>query len=145
MLRYLIFNVKWVEVCKHISKHISAFERNCIVKLVTFFASFCCHWDFLLENLILKKFCMPEIIFSKKDFQTRHWNHLHFGPNFVILGTALGCFSQFCFKKKVFAVGQSWWPPFLLNFINYIIETKNCTVTDPEKSGGRQLFSKLSA
>ena len=43
---------------------------------------------------------MPEIIFSKKDFQTRHWNHLHFGPNFVILGTALGCFSQFCFKKK---------------------------------------------
>ena len=43
---------------------------------------------------------MPEIIFSKKDFQTRHWNHLHFGPNFVILGTALGCFSQFCFKKS---------------------------------------------
>ena len=30
-------------------------ERNCIVKCVTFFANFCWLWNFLLENLKLKK------------------------------------------------------------------------------------------
>ena len=37
--------VKWVRF----------FEQNCIVKWVIFFATFCWLWDFLLENLILKK------------------------------------------------------------------------------------------
>ena len=44
----IIFNVKWVEVRKIV-------EWNCIVKCVIFFASFCWLWDFLLENLKLKK------------------------------------------------------------------------------------------
>ena len=30
------------------------FDRNCIVKWVTFFASFCWFWDFLLEHLKLR-------------------------------------------------------------------------------------------
>ena len=57
---------------------------NCIVKWMIFFVSFCWHWDFLLENLKIKKKhwwcplepvdeykkrCMPEIIFSKKELQ----------------------------------------------------------------------------
>ena len=37
--------VKWVRF----------FEQNCIVKWVIFFATFWWLWDFLLENLILKK------------------------------------------------------------------------------------------
>ena len=37
--------VKWVRF----------FEQNCIVKCVIFFASFCWLWDFLMENLKLKK------------------------------------------------------------------------------------------
>ena len=69
----------------------------------------------LTENLILKKtlistgtferilkICMREIIFSKNDcFQKKTSKHdilndIYFGPNFVIFGTALWCFSQ-CF------------------------------------------------
>ena len=37
--------VKWVRFL----------ERNCIIKCVTVFASFCWLWDFVLENLKLKK------------------------------------------------------------------------------------------
>ena len=44
----IIFNVKWVEARKIV-------ERNCIVKCVIFFANFCWLWDFLLENLKLRK------------------------------------------------------------------------------------------
>ena len=40
------------------------FEWNCIVKWVTFFASFCWLWDFLLENLK----------FKKKNSDNVHWN-----------------------------------------------------------------------
>ena len=36
-------------------KWVRFFERNCIVKWVIFFASFCWLWDFLLENLKLKR------------------------------------------------------------------------------------------
>ena len=62
-----------------------SFERNCIVKWVNFFASFCWLWDFLLENLksrkktlmmflecvgyiFVQKGCMPKIILLKKEF-----------------------------------------------------------------------------
>ena len=80
----IIFNVKWVEVRKIV-------ERNCIVKRVIFFASFCWLWDFLLENLKLrkktlvmsigtsgqiKKRCMPEVILlktKKKIWNMRFW------------------------------------------------------------------------
>ena len=36
-------------------KFLRFFGRNCIVKWVIFFASFCWLWDFLLENLKLKR------------------------------------------------------------------------------------------
>ena len=87
----IIFNVKWVEVRKIV-------EWNCIVKCVIFFASFCWLWDFLLENLKLrkkvwwcqlerlvmsigtsgqiKKRCMSEVILSKtkkKIWNMRFW------------------------------------------------------------------------
>ena len=44
---YIFYNVEWAEVRK---KWVRFFERNCIVKWVTFFASFCWLWDFLQEN-----------------------------------------------------------------------------------------------
>ena len=70
-------------------------------------------WDFLLENLKLKKnsddvhqsvwrnrkSCVPEIIFLKKLKKNSKYYilyHLNFGPNFVFLGTALRRFSR-CF------------------------------------------------
>ena len=37
------------------AKWMRFFERNCIVKCVVFFAGFCWLWDFLLENMKLKK------------------------------------------------------------------------------------------
>ena len=46
--RHIIFNVKWVEVCK-------IAERNYIVKCAIFFGSFCWLWEFLLENRKFKK------------------------------------------------------------------------------------------
>ena len=46
--------VKWVRL----------FEPNCIVKWGIFFASFCWLWDFLLENLILRKTLMSTGIFE---------------------------------------------------------------------------------
>ena len=39
---------------------VKLFEQNCIVKWVTFFASFCCLWDFMLRNLKLKK--TPDVV-----------------------------------------------------------------------------------
>ena len=36
-------------------KWVTLFERNCIVKCVIFFANFCWLWNFLIENLKLKK------------------------------------------------------------------------------------------
>ena len=36
-------------------RSVRLFERNCIVKWVIFFASFCWFWDFLLEYLKIKK------------------------------------------------------------------------------------------
>ena len=44
----IIFNVKWVEACK-------MSEVWLIVKWVIIFASFCWLWNFLLENLKLKR------------------------------------------------------------------------------------------
>ena len=103
------------------------FERNCIVKWVIFFASFCWLWDFLLENLILKKTlistatferiqksCMPEIIFSKKDFQTRDFESFMFWSKFRYFGDCFKVFQPVCFFK-FFVVGQSWWPTFLFS------------------------------
>ena len=91
--------VKWVRF----------FERNCIVKWVIFFASFCWLWDFLLENLKLriksddiqwnvwantKSLYARNNIFKKRIPNMRFLNHLYFGPNFHFWGTALGRFSS---------------------------------------------------
>ena len=91
--------VKWVRF----------FERNCIVKSVIFFTSFCWLWDFekLKKTLMIstgtcgrmQTICMPEIIFSKKKkSKCEILNHLYFCPNFLFLGTALGRFSQWFFN-----------------------------------------------
>ena len=42
-------------------------------------------------------------------------NHLYFEPNFVFLGTALGCFNQYLFW--FFIIRQLWWPTFLLTLL----------------------------
>ena len=99
----------------------------------------------LTENLILKKtlistgtferilkICMREIIFSKNDcFQkktSKHdiLNNIYFGPNFVIFGTALRCFSQcffliFCRWLTIMAniFTQYWW---ILSISSYLSE-----------------------
>ena len=108
-------------------KRVRFFERNCIVKWVIFFASFCLLWDFLLENLYLKKhddihwngvdeykkveYARNNIF--KKLFQYETLNHLYSGSNFVLWGTALNRFSQ-CFLL-IFVAGQTWWLTFLLS------------------------------
>ena len=44
---------------------------------------------------------MPEIIFSKKEFQTWDFeNPLYFGPSFAFWRTALGRFNQFFFLRS---------------------------------------------
>ena len=62
----IIFNVKWVEVCKIV-------ERNCIVKCVIFFANFCWLWDFLLENLKLRKKALVLSIGTSGDVNWNVW------------------------------------------------------------------------
>ena len=89
-------------------KWVRFFERNSIVKWVIFFGSFCGLWDFLLNNLKLKKdlmisagtygwVCksyMSEKIFSKKCF-------------YILV--------QFSFLGDwFFNVDQPWRPTFLL-------------------------------
>ena len=44
---------------------------------------------------------MPEIVFSEKTPKHEIFNHLYFGPNFVISGTALGCVFFFFFLTSV--------------------------------------------
>ena len=88
------------------------FERNCIVKWGVFFARFCWLWDFLLENLEIKKKtlmmstgtcgriqkrCMPVIIFLKERIlNTRFWI-VYILVQSLFLETAFGCFSQYSF------------------------------------------------
>ena len=55
---------------------------------------------------------MPEIIFSKKEFQMWYFESFIFWSKYhYILGTALGRFSQFFFL--VFVVGRPYWLTFL--------------------------------
>ena len=74
--KYIFYNVKWVKVRK-ISKRF--FEWNYIVKWVSFFASFCCLWHFLLENLKLKD-----------KLQIEAFNYCLSGPDFVFSGLFWG-------------------------------------------------------
>ena len=80
-----------------------------IVKCVIFFASLCWLWDFLLENLKLKK-KSDEIqwnvwtniktlyarnnIFKKRISNIRFLKHLYFGPSFVFQVTAFLIFRR---------------------------------------------------
>ena len=91
---HIIFSVKWVEV----RKMSEVFGRNCIAKGVLFFACFCWLWDFLLENLKIKKnnwWCplkrvdqyrnvaFPKQYFQKKNSKYEVLRHLYFGPKYV--------------------------------------------------------------
>ena len=96
------------------AKWVMIFERNCIVKLVVFFASFCWLWDFLLENLKLKrnsddvrgnfstnikKLYAQNNIFKKRIPNMTFWI-IYILVQISILGTALGRFSQFIFSFR---------------------------------------------
>ena len=59
---------------------------------------------------------MPEIIFSKKDFQTRDFESFMFWSKFRYFGDCFKAFQPVCFFK-FFAVGQPWWPKFLVAII----------------------------
>ena len=108
------------------AKWVRFFERNCIVKCVIFFTSFCWLWDFLLQNLKLKrnsedvcwyfwsntnKLCTRNNNFKKRIPNMAFWI-TYILVQISFLGTALGCFRQ-CFLFKFFVVGQPWWPTFL--------------------------------
>ena len=87
------------------------FERNCTAKWVIFFASLSLLWDFLLENLKLKKlwwcpledmddykkFFWPKLYFQDKNYKCEILNHLYFCPNFAFLLTASVRFGQCSF------------------------------------------------
>ena len=90
--------IKWVRL----------FEQDCIVKCVTFFVSFCCSWNFLLENLKLKRnsgdfhwniwtniktLYERNKLFKKKKSKYEIWKFI-FWYKFRFWGTALGCFNQ---------------------------------------------------
>ena len=92
-----------------------------------FFASFCWLWDFLLQNLKLKrnsedvrwyiwpnakKLCTRNNNFKKRIPNMAFWI-IYILVQISFLGTALGCFSH-CFLFKFFVVGQPWWLTLLL-------------------------------
>ena len=74
-----------------------SFERNCIVKWVNVFASFCWLWDFLLENLKSRKktlmmffgmcglYLRPKRLYAQNNFIKERID-LYCGPNFIFLG-----------------------------------------------------------
>ena len=119
----IIFSVKWVEV----RKTSKVFWAKLYCKMSDIFCYFLLALRISARKSDIKKnlWCPLEhpneykkVAYVKKYFQkktSKHeiLNHLYFGPNFVILGTALRWFSQ-CFFWGVFAMGQLWWSTFLL-------------------------------
>ena len=99
-------------------KWVIFFEWNCIVKCLIVFASFCWLWDFLQENMKLKKTlimffgtsgqiwirCMPEIIFFQKRIPNmRFW--------IIYISVQILCsFGDYFF----FFIFGDRWPTFLL-------------------------------
>ena len=93
-------------------KWVMFFERNCIVKLVIFFASFCWLWGFLLENLKLKRnpndvcgnvWTNIKKLYAQNNILKKRFSNMTFWIIYIlvqisILGTALGRFSQFIFN-----------------------------------------------
>ena len=93
---------------KHVfCKICKAFWAKPYCNRVIFFASFCWLWDFLLENLkvkknsddvhwnvwtIIKKLYVRNNIFKKSNFKYYILNHLYFRPNFPCL---VDCFRAF--------------------------------------------------
>ena len=106
-------------------KRVRFFERNCIIKWVTFFASFCWLWDFLLEDLTKKKNVDWNVwtdtknlyarsnIFKKRIPNVRFWI-IYFCPNFVFWGDCYETFFSQCFFL-FFLVGQPWWLAFVFS------------------------------
>ena len=86
------------------------FERSCILKWVTFFASFCWLWDFLLENQKIRKnsddvqwnvwtninaLHIRNNVFKKRILNIRFWI-IYILVQISFFRTALGRFNQ-CF------------------------------------------------
>ena len=100
----IIFSVKWVEV----RKTSKVFWAKLYCKMSDIFCYFLLALRLSARKSDIKKnlWCPLEhpneykrVAYVKKYFQkktSKHeiLNHLYFGPNFVILGTALRCFSQ---------------------------------------------------
>ena len=95
------------------------FEWNCIVKFVIFIAIFCWLWDFLLENLKLKRNSedvrgnvwtnIKKLYSQKKNSKYDILNHLYFDPNFYFGD----CFRAFLLVSFfIFVVDQPWSAPF---------------------------------
>ena len=80
------------------------FERNCIVKWVIFFASYCWLWKFLLENL--KYFLLEKL-------QISGFKSFVFWSKFRFLGLFYGILTSVILKCYV--VGKPWWSTFLLS------------------------------
>ena len=150
---HVIFNesrfIKWV----------SFFERNCIMKWVIFFGSFW-FWDFLLDNLKLKKNSddvrwnvwtnIKKLYARKNIFKKMIWN-MWFWSIYILVqilffrgdcwGTALGRFNQVFFCFQFFDVNQPWQPTLLLS-PPPPTALYNCFVT--KKSLNNIPFRKLS-
>ena len=91
--------IKWTRI----------FKWNCIVKWVIFFTSFCWLWDFLLENMKLKKnsghvHWYTQNNISKKESQIWVFESFIFWSKVHFLGTSLGLFSQFFFFVIFFVI-----------------------------------------
>ena len=98
----IVLSVKVVEICK-MSEVFWAIQY---CKWVSFLTNFCWLWDFLLENLKLRKtlmmssgtcgrvwkICVPKIIFSSKEFQMWDSESFIFLSKFPFLGD---CFRMF--------------------------------------------------
>ena len=103
---HIFFNVKRVEV----RKWVRFFARNYIVKWMISFASFCWLWDFLLQNLKLKRnsddvhwnvWVNIKKLYAqksqKKNSKYEILNYLYFGPNFVFRGLLQGVLASVFF------------------------------------------------
>ena len=107
-------------------KRVRFFERDCIIKWVTFFASFCWLWDFLLEDLTKKKNVDWNVwtdtknlyarsnIFKKRIPNVRFWITYIFVQILFFGGIAMRRFLASVFFL-FFLVGQPWWLAFVLS------------------------------
>ena len=105
---HIICNVKWVEV----RKMSNVFWAKLYCKISGLFASFCWLWDFLLENLKLKRNSDDvrgnfstniKKLYAQNNIFKKRIPNMTFWIIYIlvqILGTALGRFSQFIFSFR---------------------------------------------